>query len=72
MKTSLNKAYRNLGKIIFESGIAEAFDIYPDQEIDSDNQSVRALLGFILHHADESIVYYNDQEFEIISKANIH
>lgn len=72
MKFITDKAYQELGKIIFESGIAEAFNIFPDQEIDYDNNGVRTLIGFIAYHADQSIVSHSEQDYLPLSKETLN
>lgn len=72
MKKPIDKAYQNLGKILFETGIAEAFDIHPDQNMDLNNPGIKALFSFILHNSDESIIYFNDHDIDLISKSSIH
>ena len=72
MKDNLDRACYNLGKTIFESGIAEAFGIEPDQKIDFNNEGVLTLIEFILHHADESIVSYAEQMSAYNAKGHTH
>jgi hypothetical protein len=63
MKILTDKAYQELGRIIFDSGVAEAFNIYPDQEIDYEHPGIRTLINFIAFYADHSVVSDSEKDY---------